>query len=480
MTADNINVEETVKRVTELIGQEKNLSPALKASLEVLILLVSILVNRLGLNSRNSSKPPVTDPHREKKTKKANNGRKPGGQHGHVGKTLKQVLDPDIVKPLPVDRDLLPPGKYRKIGHEARQVIDLDISMVVTEYQAEMLEDQYGKKYVAPFPVGVTRPVQYGIGVKAHAVYMSQYQMIPYNRIEEQFLDQMLMPISAGSIVNFNQDAYARLEYFDKWVKEQLFFSSLVHLDETGVNIGGVRNWLHNTSNDRFSYFYPHQKRGGAALDEIGILPSYPGILCHDHWKPYFNYGQTHSLCNAHHLRELTRAWEQDGQQWAKQMITLLTEINTAVDNAGGCLEPPSSELYRKRFRDLLAEAETECPPPRKSPKHCKPGRVARSKSRNLLERLKDFENDVLRFMDNQLVPFSNNQAENDLRMIKVQQKVSGCFRSMEGAKIFCRIRSYLTTCRKQEVSATEALRLLFKGRWPTFMESNAAKMGAE
>jgi transposase len=479
MTVDNINVDETVKKVVALIEQEKNLSPALRGSLEVLILLVSILVNRLGLNSRNSSKPPVTDPHREKKPRAAN-GRKPGGQPGHAGKTLKQVADPDIIKPIFVDRNLLPPGQYRKVGYEARQVIDLDISMVVTEYQAEILADQSGKKFIAPFPEGVARPVQYGIGVKAHAVYMSQYQMIPYNRIEEQFLDQMLMPISAGSIVNFNQEAYARLEHFENWVKEQLFFSSLVHLDETGVNIGGVRNWLHNTSNDKFSYFYPHQKRGGAALDEIGILPSYQGILCHDHWKPYFNYGQVHALCNAHHLRELTRAWEQDGQQWAKQMITLLLDINTAVENAGGCLDPPASQQYRKRYRVLLAEAESECPPPKKSPKHWKPGRVAKSKSRNLLERLKEFEDDVLRFMDNQFVPFSNNQAENDLRMIKVQQKVSGCFRSMEGAKIFCRIRSYLTTCRKQGVSATEALRLLFQGKWPAFMKSTVVELGAE
>jgi transposase len=479
MTVDNINVEETVKKVTDLIAQEKNLSPALKGSLEVMILLISILVNRLGLNSRNSSKPPVTDPHRKKEAK-TGSGRKPGGQHGHIGKTLKQVADPDIVKPIPVDRSLLPPGEYRKIGYEVRQVIDLDISTVVTEYQAEVLEDQHGKKYVAPFPEGVTRPVQYGIGVKVNAVYMSQYQMIPYNRIEEQFIDQMQMPISAGSIVNFNQDAYTRLEYFDTWVKEKLFYSSLAHVDETGVNIGGTRHWLHNTSNDRFSYFYPHPKRGGAALDEIGILPNYRGILCHDHWKPYFNYGQAHALCNAHHLRELTRAWEQDGQKWAQQMNTLLLEINGAVDNAGGCLDPSSSELYRKRYRKLLVEAEIRCPAPKKSPKNLKPGRVARSKSRNLLERLQNFEDDVLRFMDDPLVPFTNNQSENDLRMIKVQQKVSGCFRSMEGAKIFCRIRSYLTTCRKQDVSATEALRLLFQGKWPAFMESAGANIDAE
>lgn len=299
---------------------------------------------------------------------------------------------------------------------------------MVTEYQAEVLEDQHGKKYVAPFPEGVTRPVQYGIGVKVNSVYMSQYQMIPYNRIEEQFLDQMKMPISAGSIVNFNQDAYTRLEYFDTWAKEQLFRSALDHVDETGINIGGNRNWLHNTSNDRFSYFYPHPKRGGSAFDEIGILPHYQGILCHDHWKPYFNYGRAHALCNAHHLRELTRAWEQDGQKWAEKMNKLLLEINGAVDNAGGCLPPPSSELYRKRYRKLLEEADTECPAPIKSAKHWKPGKIARSKSRNLLERLRDFEDDVLRFMDDPLVPFTNNQSENDLPHDQGSTKGVGLF----------------------------------------------------
>lgn len=479
MTADNINVEDTVKRVTALIAEEKDLSPALRSSLEVLLLLVSILVNRLGLNSRNSSKPPASDPFRKKERKTAG-GRKPGGQHGHVGKTLQQVGNPDIVKPIAIDRRLLPPGEYRNVGHEARQVIDLDISIVVTEWQAEILVDQNGKKFVAPFPEGVTRPVQYGVGVKINSVYLSQYQMIPYNRIEEQFADQLQLPLSAGSIVNFNKDAFDRLEFFDTWVKNRLANAALVHLDETGVNVNGSRLWLHNTSTGSYSYFYPHQKRGGEALDEIGILSGYRGILCHDHWKPYFNYGAAHALCNAHHLRELERAAEQDGQRWAKQMSELLLEINRAVDEAGGCLDPPGAELFRKRYRELLTEAEVECPEPKKKACHWKPGKIARSKARNLLERLRDFEEAVLRFMVNPLVPFSNNQAENDLRMIKVQQKVSGCFRSMDGAKVFCRIRSYLTTCRKQGITATEALRLLFEGRWPAFMVDSDAPVDAE
>jgi len=161
-------------------------------------------------------------------------------------------------------------------------------------------------------------------------------------------------------------------------------------------------------------------------------------------------------------------------------MSDLLLEINRAVDEAGGCLAPPGAELFRQRYREVLTEAEIECPEPKEKAFHLKPGRIARSKARNLLERLRKFEDAVLRFMVNPLVPFSNNQAENDLRMIKVQQKVSGCFRSMDGAKIFCRIRSYLTTCRKQNLTATEALRMLFEGRWPAFMVASDAPLDAE
>ena len=479
VTIDNINVEETVRKVADLIATEKGLSPALKGSLEVLLLLVSLLLNRLGLNSKNSSKPPSADPFRKKEPLKTK-GRKPGGQPGHIGATLKPVTDPDIVNEIPVDRSHLPLGHYRTVGHEARQVIDLDVTTVVTEWRAEILIDEQGKRYVAPFPEGVSRPVQYGIGVKVNAVYMSQYQMVPYNRIEEHFLDQMQMPVSAGTIVNFNKDAFARLAFFELWVKKELTGEAVVHADETGINIGGTRCWLHNTSTKGLSYFYAHTKRGGTALDEIGILPSFKGVLCHDHWKPYFQYGRAHALCNAHHLRELERAWEQDGQQWAQRMNGLLKEANQVVHDAGGCLDAIMAEQYRGRYRELLRAAENECPAPEQAKREGKRGRVARSKARNLLERLRKFEDDVLRFLDDPLVPFSNNQAENDLRMIKVQQKVSGCFRSMDGAKIFCRIRSYVSTCRKQGLTASEALRLLFQGKWPAFMTRSPATNCAE
>jgi transposase len=444
----------------------------LRSALEVLLLLVSLLLNRITLNSKNSSKPPSTDPNRKKSSKRGNSGRKPGGQKGHNGTTLEPVDDPDEVTELKIDRRTLPKGTgYRAVGHERRQVIDIDIARFVTEYRAQILEDDQGNRFVATFPAGVQRPVQYGPGLKANAVYMSQYQLIPYDRIRDHFQDQMHIPLSAGSLFNFNKEAFESLASFEQWVKRGLAGSDVMHADETGINIDGKRHWLHCASNASLTWFHPHAKRGTEAMDEMGVLPLYEGVLCHDHWKPYYRYKRiTHALCNAHHLRELERAWEQDQQQWAKQMQALLIAIAKAVEDAGGRLPPQEAQRRRQQYRKLLGEADTECPPPEESQRKGKRGRLKRSKARNLLERLRDFEHDVLRFMEDERVPFTNNQGENDLRMTKVQQKISGCFRSMEGAKIFCRVRSYLSTCRKQGLSATVALSLLFQGKQPDFM----------
>ena len=479
---EHIDVDSAINTVKGLLKKERNLSPAFTSALDELLLLVSLLHNRTTLNSKNSSKPPSTDPNRKKSSNKGSTDRKPGGQKGHTGTTLQKVDDPDSVKQLKVDRRSLPRGrKYQQDGYETRQVIDIEISRFVTEYRAQVLKDDQGNRFVADFPEGVNRGVQYGTGVKANAVYMSQFQLLPYDRIRDHFQEQMGIPVSAGSLFNFNNEAYKKLDAFEQWVKTQLAKSDLVHADETGINIGGKGHWLHCASNTSLTLFYPHTKRGTEAMDEMGILPSFKGILCHDHWKPYYRYECTHSLCNAHHLRELERAWEQDAQQWAKEMKALLNEINNAVDDAGGQLAPNESELWRKKYRQLLKQADMECPPPDESQRQGNQrGSLKRSKARNLLERLRNFEQDVLRFMDVKQVPFTNNQGENDLRMTKVQQKISGCFRSMEGAKIFCRVRSYLSTCRKHGVSATEALTLLFQGKHPEFMNTDEAHISRE
>jgi len=468
---DGIDIDGTLKEVESLLDSEKDLSPALKSVISILVLVIKLLTNRVGLNSKNSSKPPSTDPNR-KKTKRSQSDKKSGGQKGHVGKTLEQIKEPNEVEAITIDRRTLPKGHdYTEAGIERRQVFELYIARNVIEYQAQILQDETGKCFVAPFPEGVTKAVQYGNSIKAHAVYMSQHQLLPYNRIEEYFAEQLQIPISQGSLFNFNKEAYKNLAEFDQIAKDKLAFSDLVHADETGVNIGGKRHWLHCASNQSWTYFFPHEKRGVEAMDAINIIPRFKGILCHDHWKPYYRYdGCLHSLCNAHHLRELTRACEQDDQVWAGRMKALLEDINVDVHDAGGCLNKESAQQHRDYYRDILKDAEVECPPPDETRKKGQRGRVKRSKARNLLERLRDFEEDVLRFMEHPDIPFTNNQGENDIRMTKVQQKISGCFRSKEGSEIFCRVRGYLSTCRKHGVTSSHAMEMIFEKKLPDFI----------
>ncbi len=463
MSIDNINIEDVIASVRKSLKKDKDITPGLRASIEMMIVLIGLLVNKLGLNSKNSSIPPSKDLNREKKKKST--GKKPGGQKGRTGKTLKQTKTPDIVKNIPVDRKSLPKGSYKSIGFETRQVFDLNISIKVTEYRAEILKNEKGKKFTAPFPKGVTNNVQYGDNVKAHAVYLSQYQLLPYNRIEEYFSDQMGLPLSAGTVSNFNKKAFENLTNFEKSLKQQLINGNILHADETGINVNGTQHWLHGNTNEDWTYLFPHKKRGKEAMDAMGVLPEYQGALVHDHWKPYYKYHDiVHNLCNAHHLRELERAYEQDNQKWAKTLQELLLKMNDEVNKAGGKLNEKESDKWKKKFRKILKEANEECSPPKLPKGKPKRGRLKRSKARNLLERLCDYEADTLRFMDYVDIPFTNNLGERDIRMTKVQQKISGCFRSFDGAKCFCRIRSYISSARKQGFSASYALKSLFQG----------------
>ncbi len=303
------------------------------------------------------------------------------------------------------------------------------------------------------FPEGINSPIQYGIGVKAHAVYLSQYQLLPYNRIEEYFADQLVISVSAGSLFNFNKQTASLIKSSgaEDVIKTSLRTShQALHVDETGININGKRRWLHGASTTWWTYFIPHEKRGKIAMDEADIIPHFTGVLCHEHWKPYYQYTQCeHSLCNAHHIRELERSWEQDGMQWAKDMQELLKTINKhQTDNPD--IDEQIKAQYLAQYERILAQGDEECPPPDKSSRiKGQRGRQKRTKSRALLERLRDYQEEVLRFMTHLAVPFTNNQGENDIRMTKVHQKISGCFRSMQGAQMFCLIRSNISTCRK-------------------------------
>lgn len=472
MTVDKIDVSAAIENAKELLVKNKDLDPTIKTCMQLMITIILLLVNKLGLNSQNSSIPPSKDPLNKKKRKPRKvkgQKRKPGGQLGRNGSTLEKVDDPDEIESIDIDLRTIPKGDYKEIGFESRQVFNVEISMNVTEYRAQILEDENGNQYVADFPEGVNKAAQYGSGVKAHSTYMTVGQLIPLERARLYFNDQIGLPVSKGSIYNFNLEAFERLTDFEVWAIKQLIKSKLVHADETGINLNGKNIWLHCLSSESVTLFHADEKRGKEAMDRMGVLPNFTGFLVHDHWKPYYNFKCDHCLCNAHHLRELERAWEQDGQKWAKLLKKLLEEINEAVKNAGGVLAKEAIERYKKRFRSILKRGESECPLVEK--KNGKRGRQAQSKSRNLLKRLCEYEGDVLRFMEIEIVPFTNNQGENDIRMTKVQQKISGCFRSKKGADIFCRIRSFLLTCQKNGVCQTDALQDLYDGKLPDFMK---------
>ena len=418
-------------------------------------MLVEIMANRLSLNSRNSSKPPSQarfSKDQDEKPAKDDTDKKSGGQPGRIGTTLKKIDNPDVTTALTIDRTTIPPDDYKFVGYDCRQVFDIDIRRVVTEYQAEILENPQGQRFTAPFPAGVTKAVQYGNGVKAQSVYLSQYQFIPLKRVQEHFQEQLGLPISEGSIFTYNRQAYEMLEQFEQKLIVKMLNSKVLHADETGINIAGLTRWLHCVSSPLLTLYYAHEKRGVEAMDSMALLTLFSGILVHDHWKPYFKLVCQHALCNAHHLRELVFAHEQEGQAWAKLMIDLLESILNDVYSHAGALPEDQAAHYREQYRAILEQGEIECPPPpERQQTDRKKGRLKRSKSRNLLERLRNYEKETLRFMTDVDVPFTNNQGENDIRMTKLQQKISGCFRSKEGADIFCHLLSYLATCCKKQ-----------------------------
>lgn len=466
MASQKVQISKSVEAARNALRTDDTFSDSAKVVVSSLIDIVTIISGQLGLNSSNSSKPPSSDPNRTRKTRTTKGKRrKPGGQNGHSGSRLEQVKNPTVVEELLIDRRTLPAGKWKSAGFDKRQVFDIEASFSVTEYQAEVLENELGETYVAEFPDGVTELAQYGLGVKSTSVYLSQFQLIPQARVQDLLKTQYGLPLAKGSVNNFNILAARTLNDWDfkGWLRDQLFSSPVLHADETGTNINGDRYWIHCLCNESLTYFHVDPKRGQDAMERMGVLAKFGGQLVHDHWKPYFLYLCTHVLCNAHHLRELERAIEQDFQKWAKRMKALLEEINALVNDSGGKLSSKKIKRYQKLYRRILKAADKECPENKKQ--------RAQSKSRNLLERLIAFEEETLRFMVEEETPFTNNQGERDLRMNKVQQKISGCFRTERGAEDFCLIRSYLSTCRKRGVHPMEALRALFSGAKPKFMK---------
>lgn len=477
MKIENINVTETIAQARKMLKDTHKVPVEFGAVVSILLTVLEILLGRLNKNSKNSSIPPSQDPNRAKTSQADKTNRKPGGQRGRVGKNLVPFENPDEIIEVPVDRTKLPSGHiYKNAGFSKRQVVEIHLSRHVKEFRLEILENEQGKRFRAEEPHGVSRPIQYGCSIKSMAVYLSVYQLIPYGRVEEYFRDQVHIPISVGSLYNFNEEAFDLLKGFEEIAQKKLQTSAFLHHDETGINVNGKTHWLHGALNDKWTLFMPHKSRGKEAMDEMDILPWFKGIAVHDHWFPYFRYTECrHALCNAHHLRELQAIVERHPHQtWASLIKDLLLEMNRSVHEAGGILSAEVADAYRERYRNILKTGDKECPLPLPSSEEPKKrGRIKKTKERNLLERLRDYETEALRFMEVSCVPFTNNPGENDIRMTKVHQKISGCFKSFKGAQIFCRVRSYLLTSQKHGIKATDALNALFSGKLPDFCSAD-------
>jgi transposase len=349
------------------------------------------------------------------------------------------------------------------------------VRLVVTEHQAlHVCCPACQAVSVGAFPAEAPSRAQYGPRLRAFAVYLLQQQFVPYGRARELCADLFGASLSLGTLLRWVEQSAVTLAPVEARLKEALQRAPVLHVDETGVRRGGRLAWAHVASTARLTHYAIHAKRGSAATDAIGILPYFTGVSVHDGWKPYWRYTRCrHALCTIHHLRELTFLEEQYQQAWAKDLKALLREMKAAVEEARSqglrSLSSPSRQVFVSRYRALLAAGHAANPPPERRPRQR--GRVKQSPARNLLERLWLGQDEVLAFLDDFAVPFDNNQAERDVRMLKVQQKVSGSFRSDWGADAFACLRGYLSTLRKQGVALLAALETVVAGHplYPDF-----------
>ena len=447
----------------------------LTATVQRLQARIEELEGRLRKDSHNSSKPPSSDGLGKKnKSLRQPSGRKPGGQFGHGGSTLKRVAHPDVIVEHPLAKRCNRCGAG--LGAQAeglmtvrRQVFDLIKPVLqVTEHRGYELHCTCGQHHSSDFPSDVVAPVQYGPVVKSTLVYLTQQQLLPMERTVQLFEDLYGIKLSAGTVQASIGQAAQRLTAAYERITQALSVAPVVHFDETGQRVGGKLHWLHTAATPELTWYGAHDKRGRIAMDAAGILPVFQGVAVHDGWSSYREYDCTHALCNAHHLRELIYLEETTQQPWTRKMIEFLRAAKKEADAARDAARAPSGHRLahlRRQYGAILSEGERDNPPSTQRPR--RRGRIKQSPAVNLLIRLRQYKTDVLRFLADLRVPFDNNQAERDIRMPKLKQKTSGCFRTIAGAENFAIIRSYLSTLRKQGRNVFHALTSVFQNKIP-------------
>ena len=425
---------------------------------------IAELERRLGLNSGNSGKPPSSDGLKKPvriSSLREKSGKKTGGQPGHPGKTLRQTETPDaIVDHFPETCTGCGKALNETMATDlaARQVFDLPEPkpLLATEHRAHTCRClNCGTQTKAAFPEGVTAPTQYGPRIQAFVLYPQNHQLLPEKRLAMLMADLFGVNLTTATIARINQDYAERCMTFLDTLRRQVAKAPVKHMDETGFRVGGKTQWLHIASTLLLTFYRVSAKRGS-------LMEGVSGIVVHDHWKPYYTLsGVLHALCNAHHLRELKALVEIEKEDWARRMQRLLRAACHATNlarEADVALKPGLIALIERRYDAIVAAgmAFHEAQPALGKPG--KRGRQPRRVGHNLLLRLLIRKQDVLRFSTDPTVPFTNNLAEQDGRMMKVQQKVSGGFRSEDGATDFATIRSVLSTARKQGWSLLETL----------------------
>jgi transposase len=466
-------ISDDIARLESLIVGLQAENAELRALISAQQARIADLERQLGLNSGNSGKPPSSDglkkPPRVTSLRKPS-GKPSGGQKGHKGETLEQVAEPDSVVdhyPSSCTNCNVAVTPDMSVGHIARQVFDLPepAPLSVTEHRAhDCLCTNCGAHSRAAFPDGISAPVQYGPRITAFVTYLLHYQLLPEGRLVELMADLFGVRMAAATIARMSHSCAMRVADFVMMVRDFVAGAPVKHMDETGFRIGGKTQWLHVACTAWLTFYRVCAKRGS-------LLTNVIGIVVHDHWKPYYTMESVlHALCNAHHLRELKALVEIEKEDWARKMQRLLFRACHAANLSrehGIALNKLRPRLYaqiERRYDAILAEGlafhgrQSPLVPEIPEGKPRRRGRRKRRTGHNLLLRLSDRKQDVLRFLQDLTVPFTNNQAERDGRMMKVKQKISGGFRSMEGAVDFAVIRSFISTGKKQGWNVIQAI----------------------